>query len=138
MSLNLEIKATHKPKSDVLELQVYVHDPDDQRFHPEKINSGKATLYRMLASGRQALGTATFDRREGTASGCVRVMFLHPRFLQGVAFEVTVVIDGSVTLTKEGTFTILPLETQGQSGGEPVDIPEQPAILSPRLTAKGT
>ena len=132
MSLNLEVKATHKPKSDLLELQVYVYDQDDQKFHPERIRSGKATLFHAAVGGRQVLGAAAFDRREGTADGCVRVFFLHPRYLQEVSFDVAVEIDGSVTLTKSGVFTILPPPVTE------TNLVEQPAVnfSSPRLTGK--
>lgn len=131
MALTLEVKATHRAKYDFLELQIYVYNPDEDKYQPQKIRAGRATIYRPLAANdRQVLGYATFDRREGTADGSVRVLFLHPAVLSGVTYDVTVEIDGSLTLTKQGAFQILP-----PAPPEEIELPEQPLPVSPRVTA---
>ena len=130
--LTLDVKASHRTKYDFLELQIFVYNPDDDKFQPQKIRTGTATIYRPLAvNERQVLGTATFDRREGTADGSVRVLFLHPPVLNGVTYEVVVEIEGSLTLTKQGALQILPPPQP-----ELVELPEQPLPVSPRLAAE--
>jgi hypothetical protein len=131
MALTLEIKASHRAKTDLLELQVFVYNPDDDKFQPQKIRTGTATIYRPLAPNeRQVLGRATFDRREGTADGSIRVLFLHPGVLNGVTYEVVVEVEGSLTLTKHGVFQILP-----PTPPEGAELPEQPPPVSPYRAA---
>jgi|MudIll2142460700_1097286.scaffolds.fasta_scaffold00704_8 hypothetical protein len=130
--LQLEVKATHRAKHDFLELQIFVYNPDEDKFQPQRIVTGVATLYRTLGvDERQTLGTATFDRREGTADGSVRVFFLHPLVLNELTYEVRVDIEGSLTLTKQGTFQIQPPPTPDTQ-----ELPEQPLPVSPRSTTR--
>lgn len=131
MALTLEVKATHRAKTDLLELQVFVYNADEDKFQPQKICTGTATIYKSLAPNeRQVLGRATFDRREGTADGSVRVLFLHPAVLNDITYEVVVEVEGSLTLTKQGVFQILP-----PTPPEGAELPEQPPPVSPHRAA---
>lgn len=120
MTLHLNAQAFYVVDGDAVVGEVHVFDPDDDKYHPEAVRSGRCDL---LYKGTTIRFTE-FDYRYGNSDGVFHVQFSHPSAIDDLAIKVVVTAqDGSSLRTlqysvgvQRETASPLPMSEQPTTG----------------------